>query len=180
MAERKCTGKLNVTLLGMTATIHLPCGREVLLDVEDLPKVAGRPWYSHERCKTHYARSPGLKEGEGTWVRMHHFIVGKPDVPGMVIDHINRDGLDNRKSNLRVVSHSVNVKNRGSYEVRLRRLNDSRRYPGIYQDGKSGSWRAEVMVDGHKHRSKRFPNQEDAFSARLELVAKHCPERKYV
>ena len=45
-------------------------------------------------------------------VFLHHFITGFPIWQGDVVDHINRDVRDNRRENLRIVSHATNMKNR--------------------------------------------------------------------
>ena len=45
------------------------------------------------------------------WVSMHGIIAGNPQMP-LMVDHINHDTLDNRKSNLRVVTRSQNTLNR--------------------------------------------------------------------
>ena len=49
-------------------------------------------------------------DGKKHLVRAHHFIL--PPVVGMVVDHINGNGLDNRRCNLRYVTPSVNSTNR--------------------------------------------------------------------
>ena len=41
---------------------------------------------------------------------LHHFVIGKPS-NGFVVDHINRNKLDNRKQNLRFISYGQNIVN---------------------------------------------------------------------
>lgn len=48
--------------------------------------------------------------GKNKKVFFHHLIMGKPQ-KGLVIDHINRNRLDNRKENLRIVTPIVNRRN---------------------------------------------------------------------
>ena len=63
----------------------------------------------------------GYAEGSmysGEWrktVKLHHFIVGTP-IDGLVIDHINRNKLDNRLVNLRVTNLYVNRQNSIHFE----------------------------------------------------------------
>jgi hypothetical protein len=73
---------------------------------------------------------------------MHREIAGPG--PGQVVDHINHDGLDNRRCNLRVCSHAENVRNqRGQY-------GRSSRYKGVSRDRRLGKWRAQIWHNG-KH-----------------------------
>lgn len=178
MAEKKCTAGLRITLIDQVAILHLPCNREVLIDVQDLPLITGRAWYSHLRCKTHYARSPG-EPGEGRWMRMHHLILGKPEVHGMVIDHINRNGLDNRRINLRVVPYSVNVKNRGplSLQVGPRNMQGVAYGHGLTKDSPRLRWKGGITVQGKRIYSKWCHSPDEARKAQEVLVRQHCPER---
>jgi len=56
---------------------------------------------------------------EGKKVYMHRFIMGGPK--GLIVDHINRQTLDNRRENLRIVTHSENMKNRESWAKNKRK-----------------------------------------------------------
>ena len=49
------------------------------------------------------------------YLRLHNFLLGLTTGNGLECDHINRDPLDNRLSNLRIVSHGVNSANRESW-----------------------------------------------------------------
>lgn len=82
-------------------TIFIKVGnREVMIDKEDLNKI-----YPH---RVYISDSGYAKCGRHT--RLHRLIIDCPD--GLEIDHINRNKLDNRKANLRAVTHLENMKNR--------------------------------------------------------------------
>lgn len=74
-----------------------------MVDDGDFEFLSKFKWHAHKDRHTYYARS---RHG-GATLRMHRLICGDPE-PGFVIDHINGNGLDNRRENLRIVSHSIN------------------------------------------------------------------------
>ena len=69
----------------------------ILIDAEDLPKIRGESWM---------VSGNGYAYGNSSKRTMHSVIMGKKD--GLIIDHINRNKLDNRKTNLRFTTLSVN------------------------------------------------------------------------
>lgn len=91
--------------------IPLPNGYRALIDAVDAPMVACHKWFVSHDHQTSYALAKVKAEGRLRTVRMHRLILGVP--PGVQVDHANRNGLDNRRANLRVASHSNNQHNRG-------------------------------------------------------------------
>ncbi len=82
-------------------------GKEIIFD-DDMAEVALTfTWVGHSapKSRTTYARSRSF----GDLVYAHHLVIGKPPA-GFVTDHINGNGLDNRRANLRHVSQSENMK----------------------------------------------------------------------
>lgn len=75
----------------------------------DYEKIKDRRW---SKCSQGYAVSYYRRaDGSETKIRLHHIIL--PPSEGRIIDHINRNKLDNRRENLRVVTYSQNGMNRG-------------------------------------------------------------------
>lgn len=80
-----------------------------IIDDEDYKLIARYNWTVREQKNTQYSYTFYLKENKKKSISMHTLIMKTPD--GMVIDHINGNGLDNRKENLRIVSHRENTMN---------------------------------------------------------------------
>lgn len=91
--------------------------------------------------------------------RMHKMVLEAPK--GLYIDHINRNKLDNRKSNLRIVTNSQNMLNTGIYS------NNTSGYKGVTYNKKDRRWIAQVKVNYKNIVLGRFENKEDAAKARM-------------
>lgn len=132
--------------------IELSGGEFAIIDAEDLPKLEGRKWWVKRSRNTSYAIGHG---GRGSpCLRMHRIIIGAK--PGEIVDHIDRNGLNNRKSNLRIVSHSHNAANiapRSKYGYRG---------IGFNPKGKVRPWQAMAKLDGKIHRFGWFDSKEAA------------------
>lgn len=81
-------------------------GSVVIIDAEDWEKIRHIKWHKND---SGYAVWRGIKNGVKRTIRMHRVINDTPD--GLVTDHINRNRLDNRKSNLRSVTQKENMQN---------------------------------------------------------------------
>lgn len=127
------------------ATVDLGRNAVALVDDEDAEQLSRHHWYLTEtRLKNgvaRYAHSMMYTGGSRRRpVSMHRFLIGT--VSGKLhIDHINGDGLDNRRSNLRVCTPRQNAENKQRY-MRARR--DAGAFVGVYQDKSSGLWVAEI------------------------------------
>ena len=98
--------------------IPLTQNQVAIIDAEDFLRVSQHPckWYAHKKKgdKSFYVRSvtsrldsPDYKQKT---INLHRFILNCPK--DMMVDHINGDGLDNRKANLRICTNTENQWNR--------------------------------------------------------------------
>ena len=102
-------------LPGGIAVIYLRGGgaeHATIIDAADLPRVAAidYSWYAQRRDWTWYAAATVYNNGRKSTIRMHRYLMNPPE--DMEVDHINNDGLDNRRScNLRIVAPEDNRQN---------------------------------------------------------------------
>lgn len=141
-------------LISPAIEIPLLNGMVAIIDAEDLHLVQHYKWWNKPDKKTFYAR--GRLPGVQRQVYMHRLIL--PNVPAKhEIDHINRNGLDNRKSNLRAVTNSQNQANKKS------QVNSSSQYKGVSRKG--NSWQAEGRVNYKRTYLGCFKSEEEAAKA---------------
>ena len=97
----------------ITKQIPLTQGKCAIVDATDYEWLVEWKWSLVEsnRCHTSYARRylRGSKRNHAKYATMHREIMNTPK--GMQTDHINGNGLDNRRCNLRVVTQSQNQMN---------------------------------------------------------------------
>jgi hypothetical protein len=116
--------------------------------------VLGYGWcLGAERYAVRYARERAIY--------MHREIMGLADDDPREPDHHNGDGLDNRRSNLRVGTHAQNGANQ-----RKQRGNHSSRYIGVSFDSARGKWAAKIRANGKTRNLGRFDTEEEAVVVR--------------
>ena len=89
--------------------IPLTQGYRAIVNNRDYAKVAGFKWYANVKKNTVYACRRRRQFEEGTFqadVKLHRFIMGVTD--DLQVDHINGNGLDNRRANLRICTVQQN------------------------------------------------------------------------
>lgn len=133
-------------------------GRVALIDDEDQPLVTPYPWWLVEsKRKSGSLRGPyaqtEFRRGDGRLIKphMHSLITGYP-----MTDHINHDGLDNRRSNLRPATYAQNLHNQ--------RLRDgtSSRYKGVCWHVNHRRWQAGLTIDSRYIYLGSFTSEEEA------------------
>ena len=96
------------------------------------------------------------KEARKT-IRMHRAILGLQ--PGEHADHINGDGLDNRRFNLRRATHAQNMQNRRSNR------GSSSRYRGVSRNSRKTCWQAKLKMDGRTIHLGNYKDETEAARA---------------
>lgn len=92
--------------------IKLSRGHIALVSDEDYERVIPYKWFVRRGYgNKYYSDGYVIKDEIKIKMPMHHFIIGKP-VSGLVVDHINGIGIDNRRENLRFATVSENAINR--------------------------------------------------------------------
>ena len=102
----------NIRVEGDIAYIKLPSGHEAIIDASDIELVESIHWHAAKCRRTMYVKhtTPRNENGKQETIRLHRLIMGHPI--GMQVDHINGNGLDNRRENLRVATANQNQHNR--------------------------------------------------------------------
>lgn len=88
-------------------------------------------------------------------VYLHRFIMNETD-PLIVIDHINRDPLDNTRKNLRRATRKENAFNR------VKCKNKSSKFKGVCFDKNNGLWQSYYKIDQKKYLIGHYNNEKDA------------------
>lgn len=144
----------------------------MLVDEDDLPRVlSAGPWQIRGATKVwslYVAR--GVYRGVGKQVTelLHRFLLNPPR--DMFVDHINGNGLDNRRTNLRLATREQNARNA------KRPRTSSSGLKGACWDRRDQRWRSTIRLDGRKVSLGYFRTAEEAHRAYCEASAKHYGE----
>lgn len=138
---------------------RFPGKHTIIIDTEDWDKVKEHRWCvtGNDRHRYPYAMT-NIPHPDGGWhhytwhgreerrrrrigLQLHHAIMGKPP-KGLFVDHINHNGLDNRKENLRFVTLAQNQQNGRSNR------NSTSAYKGVSWHERDKRWRAQIAHEG--------------------------------
>lgn len=145
----------------MVREIELTQGKVALVDDEDYEMLMRWKWQAkHHHDDVWYARHNTYEAGKKrASLIMHRVILGVTD-PKVQVDHINHDGLDNRRSNIRICANGENPRN-----VRKTKSRTSSRYKGITWSKSQNAWTARVQVNGERFFLGYFASEDDAGEA---------------
>ena len=96
----------------MTREIQLSQGMVSFVDDEDFEKVNSHKWFLCRSNQTYYAIRHARINGKVKTFSIHREVLKAPK--GLQVDHINHNGLDNRKENLRLATNTENARNKKS------------------------------------------------------------------
>ena len=134
--------------------ITLSNGGVAFVDDEDFPVLSRHKWYGMKNNHVIYARTSVSKSGH---ITMHKMVMGSK--LSNVLDHIDHNGLNNQKSNLRFCSASHNMQNQISCNVR------NGKYRGVFKWKKGDKWTANINANGTRYRLGNFNTELEAAKA---------------
>lgn len=146
--------------------IPLTQGKVALINTEDYDYLNQFKWCAMYNGYAWYAVRNIPKNGKQTTIRMHREILKTPQ--DMDTDHINMNGLDNRRNNLRICTRSQNYMNRGKYKDNISG------YKGVYWYNKK--WVAQIKVNAKQIYLGRFKDKEQAAEAYNKAAKKYHGE----
>lgn len=138
--------------------IPLTNGLFALVDDEDYEMLSRYRWrasYNHRDNLWYVARAG--RKGEPRTVMMHRQIMAPPR--DMQVDHIDHDNLDNRRSNLRIVTRSQNLANR------RKKIKSRSEFKGVTWHRRDKKWQAQVQWQGKTYHLGYFDSEVDAARA---------------
>ena len=140
--------------------IPLTQGKVAFVDNADYRHVAFFKWYAHRRGRLFYAqRHCGPYD---KIVLMHRVILNV--APNEAVDHIDGNGLNNCRSNLRIATQRENCQNL--------HIPKTSRYPGVHKMKQiKNPWRSEIYVNGKNRHLGCFETEELAHTAYETAVA---------
>jgi len=152
-------------------TIPVSQGRTALIDDEDFEIVSQNKWSlkksNHDR--TEYAHRSIKVNGKWTHVSLHRFILNPPSK--MEVDHIDGNGLNCQRANMRLCTHKQNMRNM--------RMHNKHGLKGVHFVGNlppHRQWMATIKINGFLKTIGHFPTLIEAGAAYNSMAVQHFGE----
>ena len=126
--------------------------KEVFIDLENYEYIKNFNWILEKGSNTFYA----YRKQKNKTIKMHREIMNLNFGDGLIVDHINHNGLDNRKINLRIATKKENAQNS------LSQKNSSSKYLGVSFYKRDKIWTAQIKINDKKKHLGRFEKEIDA------------------
>lgn len=146
-----------------------PATLEAVIDLADLERVQEYPgtWHAHwapHTCSFYVHGNLLLPGGKQRTISLHRWLFNLEPGDKMQVDHRDHQTLNNRRANLRVVSHRENQQNQ------KRKPQCLSKYPGVTWFARTSKWRARITIDG-KERSLGYYDDEQEAAIRYQAMA---------
>lgn len=152
----------------MSKEIQLTLGLTALVDDEDYKRLSdGYKWqarYNSDGIKVYASRTRDKK------TEIMHRIILKITDRSLHVDHINGDGLDNRKENLRICDRAKNGQNRIKHKM------GTSNFKGVSWHKRSEKWQSRITIDKKTKNLGSFDSEIDAATAYNEAALLHFGE----
>ena len=160
----------NFDLSGEFGICYLNNGKQVLFDLEDYNLIKDYYWQEN---KYGYVVSQIQNNGIITGLRINRLIMGLESGDKRIVDHIKHNLLDNRKSQLRIVTYSQNGQNQ-----KINSKNTSG-YTGVCWSKTHNKWRAHIKLNGKQIFLGYHTDINNAINARRNAEEKYFGEYSY-
>ena len=129
------------------------------MDDDDYKKLSRYKWHAQPSHNLVYACRNIVIDGKRKMEKMHRYIMNLTNDFSVIVDHIDRNPLNNQKSNLRLCTYSQNTCNS------KRRSNSKRKYKGVGFDPKVGKYFAMIMLNKISYHLGFFDTEIEAAKA---------------
>lgn len=147
--------------------IPLTQNKFAIIDDSDYKMISKHRWCAHKEGNCYYAGTNiKLSSGQKRFRTMHRFIL--PSTYNLVVDHIDCNGLNNCRSNLRLISRGLNA---GRQRVQKKKGKSSK-YKGVSFYKSRNKWRSAITKNDKCKHLGYFKTENDAAHAYNEMANK--------
>jgi len=141
----------------------------IIIDLKDIEKVSGFTWYINNSGYASSCIQLGRKNKKpiSKYILLHRFLLNVQENDKHLVDHINRNPLDNRVNNLRIADNTLNCINTNKYK------NNKTGQKGVYFGKTEGTYTANIRVRNKTYYLGTFNDFESAKVARITAEDKY-------
>ncbi len=115
-----------------------------------------------------YAYHVNNRNGNRYTISMHRLLLGLVKFDGKIVDHIDGDGLNNQRANLRICTHRENVRSQ-----RPQRRKKTSAHKGVWWSTTRKRWIAQIRVDNKQIKLGQYKTEAEGIVA-YDVAAKLC------